>query len=210
MLKPTKVSANRDGHLATPQIKCYFSLRMISTTKFPAIREFKEVKNIDQLTDPFDNRDSAHPRARELMKEEFFWDCVDEDAPFGSDDGATSFDEWRSWRQRNPKVPLTECFNWILSGQLDNYNQQLCSDEQIARDLDRPGSALLADAFDMFTLDTTIISTALSQLIDEGAIDADAKPYVEVAITRQAHKRVVTSVERLKILQGIATVVREA
>ncbi len=32
--------------------------------------------------DPFNEPERAHPRARELMSESFFWDCVDEEAPF--------------------------------------------------------------------------------------------------------------------------------
>ena len=42
----------------------------------------------------------------------------------------------------------------------------------------------------MFTLDTTIIASALGQLIDEGTIDAEAKQYVRVAIHRQMHPSV--------------------
>jgi hypothetical protein len=42
-----------------------------------------------------------------------------------------------------------------------------------------------ADHFDMFTLDTTVIATGLGQLVDEGRIDEDAKPYLHVAVKRQ-------------------------
>jgi hypothetical protein len=48
----------------------------------------------------------------------------------------------------------------------------------------------------IFTLDTTVIGTALGQLIDEGYIDAEAKPYVQVAIKRQLHHKVLTSDHR--------------
>ena len=139
--------------------------------------------------DPFNEPETAHPRARELMVETLFWDCVDEAAPFGSDEGSDAYYEWRNWREENPDKPLTECFNWILDGQLDAYNDALASDEQIELDAQKPGDAFLAEHFDMFTLDTTIIATGLGQLMDEGTIDADAKPFIRVAIRRQRNPK---------------------
>ncbi|MBN1911515.1 MAG: molybdate metabolism regulator [Pirellulales bacterium] len=140
--------------------------------------------------DPFNEPELAHPRSRELMVEPFFWDCVDERAPFGSDEGSDAYSEWRDWRAENPSSPLTDCLSWILDGNLSGYNESLCTDDRIERDLARPEEGFLAAHFDMFTLDTTIIATALGQLIDEGTIDTDAKPYVQVAIRRQLHPSV--------------------
>jgi uncharacterized protein YfeS len=137
--------------------------------------------------DPFNEPETAHPRARELMVESLFWDCVDEGAPFGSDEGSDAYYEWRRWREVNPTAPLTECLSWILDGKLAGYNDALCTDEQIEQDLANPDGAFLADHYDMFTLDTTIIATALGQLMDEGTIDASAKPYINIALRRQAH-----------------------
>ncbi|MDA7977615.1 MAG: molybdate metabolism regulator [Pirellulales bacterium] len=140
--------------------------------------------------DPFNEPDQAHPRARELMVEPFFWDCVDERAPFGSDEGSDAYYEWRSWRADNPSAPLVQCIAWILDGHLDGYNGSLCTDEQIEQDLANPEDAFLSELYDMFTLDTTIIATALGQLLDEGKIESDAKPFVDVAIHRQLHPSV--------------------
>ena len=121
------------------------------------------------------------------MREPMFWDCADEGAPFGSDEGSDAYYEWRNWRAENPDAPLTDCFAWILDGNLDGYNEALASDEQIEIDLANPENAFLGDHFDMFTLDTTIIATGLGQLMDEGTIDSDAKPFMYVAIKRQRH-----------------------
>ena len=49
---------------------------------------------MEEDSDPFSAPETAHPRALDLMQEKFFWDCVDEEAPFGSDEGhdaSTSF-----------------------------------------------------------------------------------------------------------------------
>jgi len=139
--------------------------------------------------DPFNEPDTAHARARELMVEPLFWDCVDETAPFGSDEGSDAFYEWRNWREENPNAPLTQCFNWIFDGQLDAYNDALASDAQIETDAANPDDALLGDQYDMYTLDTTIIATGLGQLMDEGTIDPDAKPFMHVAIKRQRNPK---------------------
>jgi uncharacterized protein YfeS len=158
--------------------------------------------------DPFNEPETAHPRARELMREPFFWDCVDETAPFGSDEGSDAYYEWRNWREENPSSPLTECFAWILGGNLAAYNETIASDSQIEHDIENPDGALLADQYDMFTLDTTIMATGLGQLMDEGKIDPDAKTYMRVAITRQLHPKV--RHYDSAILDAIARVVADA
>jgi uncharacterized protein YfeS len=160
--------------------------------------------------DPFNEPEIAHPRARELMIEEFLWDCTDEEAPFGSDEGNDAYYEFRSWRSEHPAESLTECLSWIMQGELDGYTVHLCADEQIASDLDEPDGAFLAEAYDMFTLDATVIATGLGQLIDEGRIDAAAKPFLDVAIGRQVHPRVLTSDHRRDVLTAIRRVVAAA
>jgi len=121
------------------------------------------------------------------MCEALFWDCVDEAAPFGSDEGSDAYYEWRKWREEHPQSPLSDCFDWILAGRLEAYTDRLADDAQIEADLAKPAAALLADQYDMFTLDTTLIATGLGQLMDEGKIDADAKRFLRVAIRRQRH-----------------------
>jgi uncharacterized protein YfeS len=161
--------------------------------------------------DPFNEPETAHPRARQLMKEEFLWDCVDEEAPFGSDEGADAYYEFRDWRARNKKKKLTDCLAWIMQGEkLKNYNEKLCTNQAIERDLENPDEAFLGEDYDMFTLDATVIATALGQLLDEGRIDPEAKPFVRVAIKRQMHPKVLTSGHRKKILQAVERVVKAA
>ena len=111
-------------------------------------------------------------------------------APFGSDEGHEAYFEWRRWREENSDAPLTECFDWILAGKLNDYNDSITTDEQIEHDVDNPEDALLADQFDIFTLDTTIIATGLGQLMDEGTIDKHAKPFLLVAIKRQRNQKI--------------------
>ena len=160
--------------------------------------------------DPFNEPEQAHARARELMKEPLLWDCVDEEAPFGSDEGHDAYYEFRDWRKRHPKSPLTECLGWIMDGRLDDYDETLCSDARVRRDVEQPDQAFLAESYDPFTLDATVIATGLGQLLDEGRIDAEAKPYIRVAIQRQLHPLMLTSDNRKQILYAIARVVDQA
>jgi Uncharacterized protein conserved in bacteria len=160
--------------------------------------------------DPFNEPETAHPRARELMPEEFFWHCEDEEAPFGSDEGSDGYYEFRRWRSKHPSASLVDCLSWIMEDQLEGYTSALFSDQQVEADLASPEDAFLADAYDMFTLDATVIATGLGQLLDEGHIDSAAKPYLRVALSRQLHPKIVTSDHRRNILLAVQRVVEAA
>src|SRR5688572_25963250 len=112
---------------------------------------------MDDDHDPWNEPTHRHPRAQSLMPEEL-WDCVNELAPFGSDEGSDAYASFREWRARNPGESLVRCIEWI--GDEDDYP-------------------------DEFTFDATIIATVLGQLVDEGRIDASAKPAARAAISRQ-------------------------
>ena len=43
------------------------------------------------------NRERAHPKAKSWFPEQFFWSCVNEFAPFGSDEGDTALNDYREW-----------------------------------------------------------------------------------------------------------------
>lgn len=160
--------------------------------------------------DPFNDPTLAHSRAQDLMPEEFLWDCSNDWAPFGSDEGWTAYYEWRRWREENPSRPVVDCFSWILDGRIGEYNESMYSDERIAADLENPDGAFMAEAFDIFTLDATIIATGLGQLVDEGRIDDTAKPFINVAIGRQLNPRICSDDDRSTILNAVKRAVAAA
>jgi len=160
--------------------------------------------------DPFNEPDTAHPRARELMRENFFWDCVDEEGPFGSDEGHDAYFDYRGWRSGHPSAPLVDCLSKVMKGELAGYTSDLASAGRVEADITSPGGAFLADNYDMLTLDTTVIATGLGQLLDEGHIDADAKPYIHVALSRQLHPRLATNDHRRDVLRAIKRVLELA
>lgn len=52
------------------------------------------------------DKDHAHKRAIELIPEDFFWDCINELAPFGSDEGDLALSEFREWKKESKTIPL--------------------------------------------------------------------------------------------------------
>lgn len=126
----------------------------------------------------------------------------------GSDEGSEAYNSWREWRQGNPDATLKDCFSWILEGKLDLYNDERASDPQIRLDRTNPSSDPWSDGWDMWTLDITIIATGLSQLLDEGRIDPEAKPYMRVAIKRQRSTEIaMPGLHPPEVLDAIARVV---
>lgn len=134
-------------------------------------------------------KEYAHPRAIELIPEEFFWDCVDEFAPFGSDEGDMALSEYRQWRADNPDAPLKECLQWVIEsvGEMDfqEYDRSILNKDLIKKQLSD-------DEFDdqqyIDTLDISVIGTGFGQLVDEGKIDQDCKEIIQLAIDRQLTK----------------------
>jgi uncharacterized protein YfeS len=132
------------------------------------------------------DRDNGHPRALQLIPEEFFWDCVDELAPFGSDEGDTALSEFRDWRLEHPNAPVKDCVVWTIEavGEMPvaAYDESIVAKAVIEKQIHDPK---FDDQQYIYTLDASVIATVFGQLADEGKIDADAKPYAELALRRQ-------------------------
>ncbi|TDE09033.1 hypothetical protein [Dyadobacter psychrotolerans] len=58
--------------------------------------------------------ETAHPNAQELMNDAFYWDIVDENAPFGNDAGSDAFSQFRNWRKFNPTASPVDFVNQLL------------------------------------------------------------------------------------------------
>ncbi len=131
-------------------------------------------------------KEHAHKKAIELIPEEFFWDCVDELSPFGSDEGDMALSEFRDWKKENPTVPIYECLKWTIEEvgeiKIEDYNEQILNKDLIKSQM---GDAEIDDQQYIFTLDISAIATGFGQLVDEGKIDKKNKPLIQLAIDRQ-------------------------
>lgn len=132
------------------------------------------------------DKEFAHQRAIELIPEEFFWDCVDELAPFGSDEGDAALAEFRDWKKANLNLPTYECLKWTIESvgemKLKDYNEKILDPQLIRAQLE---DTAFDDQQYIFTLDTSVIATGFGQLVDEGKIDEKNKPLIQLAIDRQ-------------------------
>ncbi|HEY9258391.1 hypothetical protein [Chitinophaga sp.] len=132
------------------------------------------------------NKEHAHPRAIELIPEDFFWDCADELAPFGSDEGDMALAEFREWRKANPHTPVRECLKWVIESigeiNIETYNEDLLDRDAIKALMDDPA---YDDSYYIFTVDASVIATGFGQLVDEGVIDVENKPIISIALERQ-------------------------
>ena len=133
------------------------------------------------------DKDRGHPRAIQIIPDEFFWDCTDELAPFGSDEGDTALSEYRDWRKEKPDEPLEECLIWTIEsvGEIDasEYSDAIFHEPTVREQIEDPD---FDDQQLIYTTDVSVIATAFGQLADEGKIDAAAKPYAARALKRQA------------------------
>jgi uncharacterized protein YfeS len=58
--------------------------------------------------------ESAHPKARVLMKDDFFWDPLEETGPFGSDDGSDAAFGFIDWRIQNRSASPVKYLNELI------------------------------------------------------------------------------------------------
>jgi uncharacterized protein YfeS len=130
--------------------------------------------------------DNAHQKAIELIPEDFFWSCIDELAPFGSDEGDTALAEFRDWRKENPATPTLECLKWVIEsvGEMEfaDYNSEMLSKTKIKAQLEDEN---FDDQQYIYTLDNSVIATGFAQLVDEGIIEVQNKRIIQLAICRQ-------------------------
>ncbi|WP_035375060.1 hypothetical protein [Pseudoduganella violaceinigra] len=132
------------------------------------------------------DKEHGHPRALEIIPDDFFWDCGDDLAPFGSDEGDMALAEYRDWRKANPATPLEACLIWTIESVAEigaaEYSDAIFNEATVRQQIDDPE---FDDQHYIYTTDVSVIATVFGQLADEGTIDASAKPYAERALKRQ-------------------------
>lgn len=160
--------------------------------------------------DPFNEPTQRSKRSVALMKEDFFWDCTEEESPFGSDEGWEAYYSFRDWRSENPKTSVVYFLDEIMYGRSAEYNLELTTDDAITVAIKFPKKAFLGKEYTPEDLDMTVLATVLGQLIDEGKIEKTLKPFALVAIARLSHKSSNPTRHRLKVLKACSRVVCEA
>lgn len=121
--------------------------------------------------------EKAHPKAKALLTEEFYWSPIDETGPFGSDDGSDSFYQFRQWRVDNKKVSPAI----FLKELLEEWGFP-------SFDLDKTDVKELVTKIDVGMIivqDNAVIAVGFGQFVLEGKIDNDIKDLTKKAIKRE-------------------------
>ncbi|RDB07359.1 WGR domain-containing protein [Runella aurantiaca] len=148
------------------------SSRFLEATVLAEIQEFEEQNEI-----------KAHPLAKKLLNETFIWSCIEETGPFGSDDGNDTFWNYRDWSQENPRGKSIEFMSNLLT---EWYGKDFTKLNLEEIEQSRIHEILSKDPIQIpIHIDTTIISTAFSQLVLKGKIDTDTLYLTEIALKRQ-------------------------
>ena len=127
-------------------------------------------------------REAAHPRARELMTDAFFWDERDEGAPLGSDTGNETLGLYRAFRDEHPEVSALTllgevCARWEV---LDEHWDDV-TEEAVA-------AAGAEDEFSLLTRDELVLALAFAELLETGRIDPEVQRRAILATMRQELK----------------------
>jgi uncharacterized protein YfeS len=125
------------------------------------------------------SREEAHPRAREALRDDFFWDTGDPCGPFGDETGREVLDAFRDFRVEEPEgEPLA-----LLGALLTRWEVADASWDVVEAD---EVQALGADdELGLLVRDEAIVALAFAQLIDEGRVDAEVRRRALLALARQ-------------------------
>jgi uncharacterized protein YfeS len=124
--------------------------------------------------------DHAHPKAQRALTNTFFWSCIDDNTPFGNDNGADTLSFYREWRATHPSDAAIHFLTALLQGWSVTPTQwDVTAPEQIAR-------LIAEDEFSFTHRDDVIIALAFGQIVLEGRVDADIIERALVALQRQA------------------------
>jgi len=139
-------------------------------------------KHTENMSDYSPTFDKAHPNAKRLMNEAFYFNPIDEYGPFGNDDGADTYAGFQEWRRTNKTKNSKE----FLVEQISRWGYPTVDYNETNFEKLKPylkqseiGSRLLTGT------DASIIAIAFGQLYLEGTIDKDFKELAKTAIKRE-------------------------
>lgn len=124
-------------------------------------------------------RENAHAAARAVLLDDFFWDCTDENSPFGNDTGADVLAFFHEWRAENPGVSGLEFLSGLLKGwEVADADWEVVDEAEVARLLE-------TDAFSFTHRDESILALAFAQLALDGQMEAAVRERALGAVHRQ-------------------------
>jgi hypothetical protein len=86
------------------------------------------------------------------------------------------------------------CVKLILESYGVKYTTDLLTEAVLRDQLARDEVGDLDFFYEIFSLDETLIATALAQIVAEGGLDDDARPALAIALARQSHPLVLAGI----------------
>lgn len=126
--------------------------------------------------------ETAHPKAKKLLMDEFYWSPIEESGPFGNDDGSDAFYGFKKWRQSNKHVsPIVYLKELIESWGYSSFNLNEMNEYSLKKYVSSSpiGARMLTGQ------DNAIIAVGFGQFVLEGKIDEDIKALTKTAIKRE-------------------------
>ena len=112
----------------------------------------------------------AHPRARILFDEEFFWDAIDDHSPWGNDEGADALAFFGQAHNHNSPDPLAFAKEYVA----ENWSEQ------------RPGDNLEPAHIESFSAaHLAVIAIVFGMYLIHGYVPSDLKALGLEAIDRE-------------------------
>lgn len=166
--------------LGMKRTRTTYLILVVSLSIFASCND--QVKDEKQSMNPELTPKSAHPKAKQIMKEEFYWSPIEESGPFGSDDGSDAFYGFREWRQNNKTIsPLVYLKELIKEWNYPPFDLNEMNEENIKKYI---ASSQLG-ARTLTGQDNAIIAVGFGQFVLEGKIDEDIKSLTKTALNRE-------------------------
>jgi uncharacterized protein YfeS len=125
--------------------------------------------------------DEFHPKARQILDDPFFWDCVDDFAPHGNDTGADLLADYQKWVKRNPHAsPMTFLDRLLARWGIEPIDWSL-TDEAGVRQLHA------TKPIELSVCNEAIVALAFAALKVKGECPSDVAGLAIKAIDRDSH-----------------------
>lgn len=124
--------------------------------------------------------ENAHPNAKKLLTDAFFWSPIEETGPFGNDDGWDSSHGFFAWRKLNKtESPVIYLNGLIKEWGYPTFDFNVIEPEKVKQLLADMNSRLVTGQ------DNAIVAVGFGQFIIEGNIDDDIRELTRRAIARE-------------------------
>ncbi|MBQ8288578.1 MAG: WGR domain-containing protein [Clostridia bacterium] len=148
---------------------------------------------------------TAHPRFRQYFTDELYYDCADEEAPFGSDEGADALAMLAEMLRKKPTVNFADLPRWLMDDEweLGYLPPDAPYDEEDVETSYYSDQVTLAFAFGQIKITGSIDPDLASQAL--GSLERMKKTHILMGLDQYNSPRFIPLMESDLRRFGIAT-----